>query len=195
MPAANDNENVPFLTIRSDEILDEAQRAAVDETVVRNGGTARWRTSPRAQTTYGLVELPPGASETAFGAAGAAGFAAVTLSERAIIALAVFPAVPEALPQLLEAFAGAGRPAGILRSRECPGGIVLEWDPERTKAAVVLGLVDVELHRFASARTAELLAPLPETALAGLAAGGLQAADVDSDRILETLLERAGLHA
>ena len=58
-------------------------------------------------------------------------------------------------------------------------------------AAVVLGVVDVELRRFHSGRTAELLTPLPAEWTAKIAAEGLQAPEIARDRVLEDLIERA----
>jgi hypothetical protein len=124
--------------------------------------------------------------------AGAISFAAGDIAyDRPIIALAVFPAVPEALPRIHDAFAGAGRPAGILACHRCPGGVIVEWDPRVTRADVVLGLVDVELRRFASGRTAELLSPLPDSLVAQVAAEGLDAPQIEPNRILELGIERA----
>jgi len=71
---------------------------------------------------------------------------------------------------------------------------VVEWDLERSPAGVVLGAIDVELRRFNSGRTAELLTPLSPQSIARIAADGLQSPELTSDRVLEVLLERAGLH-
>ena len=54
-------------------------------------------------------------------------------------------------------------------------------------------MLDTELQRFASGRTAELLAPLPEAIAAQIAAEGLQTPEIASNRVLETLLERMGI--
>jgi hypothetical protein len=114
-----------------------------------------------------------------------------TVYDVPVIALALFPTVPEALPQLLDALGGEGRPAGILACEPIDGGAIVEWNPEVSDARVVIGTADVELARFKSGRTAELLTPLaPETA-AKLAAIGLGAPQIDPDRILELRTEGA----
>lgn len=115
--------------------------------------------------------------------------------DASVIAIAVFPSVVEALPRLADALGGPGRPAGVRGCEACGGdGVAIEWDLEVTPAAVVLGLVDVELARFAAGRTAELLSPLPPAWIARIAADGLRAPEISPDRMLETLVQRAGLH-
>jgi hypothetical protein len=111
--------------------------------------------------------------------------------ETAIIAMAVSPAVPQALPRLYEALGGAGRPAGVLSCRTSAGSVVVEWDPGVSGVDVVMGLIDVELRRFASGRTAEVLAPLPASVIANIAARGLQAPQIQPDRVLELLVDDA----
>jgi hypothetical protein len=108
-----------------------------------------------------------------------------------VIALAVFPEVTEALPKLLGALGGTGRPAGVLACRPCRGGVVVEWDPARTRTSLVLGLIDVELQRFHSGRVSELLSPLTADVAAKLAAEGLLAPEIEPHRILELRIDRA----
>jgi hypothetical protein len=179
------------MTVRTGGTHDGAQRAAIDAAVHLHDGHIRWRSSARSRRSYGLLELPGGQREVA--AAAASGGAIVYDSP--IIALAVFPAVAEALPPLLAALGGEGRPDGVIACEPFDGGIVIEWDLERSGAAVVLGVVDVELRRFHSSRTAELLTPLPAEWTAKVAAEGLQAPEIARDRVLEDLIERAGLRA
>jgi hypothetical protein len=183
---ANDGENVTYLTLSIGEEIDDARRMATDGTVRLQGGTATWRMHARASRTYALLDLPERHDATAISKASGG-----IVYERPIVALALFPALPEALPRLREALTGPGRPAGIVSAGSCPGGVVVEWDPSLTAAAVILGLVDVELARFASARTAELLSPLPESIVAKLAAEGLQAPQLGLQRILELRLGHA----
>jgi hypothetical protein len=52
----------------------------------------------------------------------------------------------------------------------------------------VTRIVDMELRRFGGVRRTELLSPLPGDVIAAIAAQGLQAPEVASDRILEMLL-------
>ena len=165
---------------------DERRRDTINEAVRRQGGTATWRVHSTIGRTYALLEFGG-----AFDAAAIRAAADAEVYETAIIALAVSPAVPQALPRLVEALGGRGRPAGILACIPFTGGVVVEWDPDATRAGVVLGLIDVELRRFASGRTAELLAPLPAAAIAKVAAEGLQAPEVGLGRVLEVLIRDA----
>ncbi|HKU81241.1 MAG TPA: hypothetical protein VJP76_03650 [Candidatus Tumulicola sp.] len=125
--------------------------------------------------------------------AAAAAVGAVTY-DAPVIAIAVFPSVAEALPALVDALEGTGRPAGMRGCSPCGGGgVAIEWDLDATSAGVVMGIIDVELARFTSGRSAELLAPLPPHWVTRIAAGGLRAPEISPERTLETLLERAGL--
>jgi hypothetical protein len=184
---------VRWATARSDRILDDSQCDAVTAAAAARGGRCTWRSSARCGRSYALLELPDDAVAPLSAAAAANG---AIVYESPVIALAVFPAVKEALPPLLGALGGAGRPAGVLRCDACGGnGIAVEGDLERTPAAVVLGLVDVELARFASGRTVELLTPLPPAWRARIASDGLRAPEISSDRLLEALVKRAELRA
>lgn len=162
---------------------DRAWRDAVDEAASRCGGHATWRTNPSAGRAYALLELPDSASEVEIPSAPNA-----TLYATAAIALAVFPAVAEALPFLREALDGPGRPRGVLAWRPCEGGATLEWDPAISSVSMVLSVVDVELARFRSGRRAELLSPLPPAVIAAIASDGLSAPDVSPERVLEMLV-------
>jgi hypothetical protein len=179
---------VPASTLRFGQILPDSVRATVAAAIASRGGSVTWRDDAGSDRTYGLVELPQGAP-----AVRAVVREPVTVFEAPIIALAVSPSVPEALPQLLEAFAGPGRPDGILSCEASNGRLILEWNPDRTKTALVFSLLDTELRRFASGRTGELLAPLPEALAAQIAAEGLGTPEIASNRVLETLLERMGM--
>jgi hypothetical protein len=183
---ANDESSVVYSTLSIDGVLDSKRRAEIDDVVRRAGGTSIWRWSEPARRTYALLELPEGYDHAAIRAASAG-----VVYDKAVIALALFPALAEALPPVLEALGGMGRPAGILACRPCPGGAVVEWDPDLTQAAVVLGIVDIELRRFASPRVAELLSPLPPAMVAKVAASGLRAPQIQPQRILELRIDRA----
>jgi hypothetical protein len=113
--------------------------------------------------------------------------------ESAIIALAVCPSTPEALPLLEEAFAGAGRPSGIATCERRDPEIVITWDLRTTSASVVLALVDTELARLRASRTCRIVSPLTIEWLARIAAEGLGAKELVSDRILDVRLEQSGV--
>jgi hypothetical protein len=177
---------VSYLTLSIDGLLDQERRAVIDDVVRRQGGTTVWRSSERAGRTYALLELPEEFDGSEIRAA-----CGETVYEEPLIALALFPALAEALPALLEALGGRGRPTGILACRPCRGGVILEWDPTVSSVELVIGVVDVELRRFASGRTADLLSPLPPALVAGIAADGLQAPQITPERILELRINRA----
>jgi hypothetical protein len=187
--AANDVGKVTYRTIKAKGMLETVRRAAVDVAVRAYGGVCRWRVSERAARTYGLLELPSGRDLDNVA------FDGIAVFDLPIIALAVFPAVGEALPYLLDALGGPGRPGGVLACDAIEGGMVVDWDIQRTPASVVMGAIDVELRRFHSGRTAELLAPLPPSWTAQIASDALRAPQVSEDRVLEELISRAGLHA
>lgn len=186
MRTANDNANVVYLTLSVDGTLDERRRSAVEGIVARDGGTAVWRTSEKANRSYALFELPQGRNGEDIRAASGG-----TVYDGPVIALAVFPLVPQALPPLMDALGGPGRPAGVLECRPCAGGVIVEWDPNVTNARVVIGIVDVELRRFSSGRTAEVISPLPPALAAKIAASGLSAPEITPQRILEMWIDRA----
>jgi hypothetical protein len=165
----------------------EARRSEIDANIAARGGVARWRVIPKLDRTYALVEFPDDADPDGLvpDAALATGMP--------IIALAVYPTVIEALPVLVEVLGGAGRPAGVVACERSGDAVVVEWDLERTSSALMLDLIDTELDRFHSGRVTELLSPLSDTWLSRIAAEGLQCPDIAPDRILETLIDRAGL--
>ncbi|HET6274924.1 MAG TPA: hypothetical protein VFE16_03155 [Candidatus Cybelea sp.] len=175
-----------YLTLSIEGEVDDARRNAIDVAVSRQGGTAVWRASAASPRSYALLELPEQHDREIIAAA-----AGGTLYDRTIIALALFPAIREALPQLTEALTGPGGAAGVLAAYPCDGGVIVEWDPSATPAAVVLALVDVELRRFRSGRTAELLTPISPSVAATVAAAGLQAPQIEARRILELRVENA----
>jgi len=185
MKTANVKTSVAYLTLSIEGNPSDAQREAIDGIVHHQGGRATWRTSVAAERSYALLELP-GMNEVAAIRAAAAG----TVYQTPVIAVAVFPAVPEALPSLLDALGGPGRAAGVLACRTCPGGVVIEWDPEISGLELVRGLVSVELRRCGSGWTTELLSPLPPALVATIAAQGLAAPEITQKRVLEFLIGR-----
>lgn len=186
LETANDKANVVYLTLSIDADLDDVRRAAIDDAVQREGGKVVWRRSEVASCSYALVELPDGHDHAAIRAASGA-----MAYDRLVIALAVFPTVAQAMPALLDALGGPGRPAGVMRCRACSGGVVVEWDPDVTDARVVIGIIDLELGRFGSGRITELLSPLPPSLIAKIAASGLEAPQIVPKRILELRIDRA----
>lgn len=165
---------------------DERQRAAVDETARAQGGRTTWRVHPKIGRSYALIESAnPVDARSILSVSGGQAYAS------AVIALAVSPAVAQALPRLEEALGGPGRPSGVFACHRFPGGAVIEWDPEVSSTALVMGLIDVELRRFASGRTAQLLGPLPKSVIAKIASEGLQAPEIRLDRVLEALVDDA----
>jgi hypothetical protein len=176
---------VVYLTLSIDGKLDERRRAALEEIISGEGGSMQWRTSESVGRSYALLAVP---DERNFDALRAV--VQGTVYDRPIIALALFPAVAEALRAVRKALAGPGGPAGVLATHSCEGGVVVEWDPAVTPAPLVLGLADVELARFNSGRVAELLSPLPPSTAVAIAATGLQAPEIEARRVLELRLER-----
>ncbi len=181
----NDETNVVYSTLRVDSKLDLARREAIEAAVGEQRGTVVWGPSREAEPTYALVETPDESGRNALRAV-----PSTTTYDKPVIALAVFPALAEALPPVREALTGRGRPIGVLRVYEVEGGLVVEWDPAVTAASVVLGAIDVELRRFRSARRCELLSPLPPEVVASIAATGLGAPQILPEKILELRIGR-----
>ena len=172
-----------YLTISSVGVPDPQRTAAIEGVVARHGGETTWRRNAAANRSYASI-----ASPNEIGALEIPAEPGDVVYEMAIIALAVFPEVAEALPQLAEALGGEGRPAGILACRPIAGGIIVEWNPEVCGAELVLGLIDAELRRYRSGRTAAVLSALPPPVLAAVAARGLQAPEVTTQRILDLIV-------
>lgn len=184
METTNARWSVAYTTLSIDGMPDERCREEIDDAVRLQGGRATWRAHPEIGRTYALLEIPGDFDTEAIRAVVGAQW-----YETAVIALAVSPAVPQALPALRQALHGPGRPAGVLACHPFPNGVVVEWDPDVSRVELVLGLIDAELRRFASGRTAEVLAPLPQSAIVKLASEGLRAPEVRLDRVLEVLVD------
>lgn len=175
--------SVAYFTLSIDGVPDDAQRAAIDEAVQREGGSAQWRVNPTFGRSYASIEAAESADLSALRALPHA-----VLYEGAVIALAVSPTVAQALPKLVEAIDGPGKPAGVLACRQTGDGAIVEWDARVTRPELVFGAIDVELRRFASGRAATLLSPLPKSVVTSVAAAGLAAPQIRNDRILELLI-------
>ena len=186
--AANVEENVSRFTICYRDIPDDAERGAVEGALRARGAQMTWQMNPRYARAYALVEGcdPEGAADLK-------STARATVFGTAIIALAVSPSAPEALRGIADALGGPGRPAGIVATSDCDGGLIVEWDLDRTPVGIVLGLVDVELRRFLAGRRTELLSPLPLAWWTQIASDGLAAPQIAPDRVLEALLEQSGV--
>jgi hypothetical protein len=152
--------NVGYLTISSPGSPDDSRRDAIEAIARVRGGRAMWRINPSAGRSYALLELPDGFDPSEIPIA-----PGEVVYQTAVIAWAVFPTVPEALPQLYEALGGTGR------------------------IEIVMKVVDVELRRFCSGRRAELLSPLTPALSAKIAASGVAAPEIAADRILELLVD------
>ncbi|MGC2634045.1 MAG: hypothetical protein WA215_07530 [Candidatus Cybelea sp.] len=176
--------NVVYLTISIAGNPDDSRRDAIEAFAQAQGGRATWRFNPSAGRSYALLELPDGIdlSEVSIAPTEVA-------YETAVIAWAVFPTVPEALPNLYAALGGPGRPVGVLACRPCPEGAIVEWDPDSGGIEIIMKLVDVELRRFCSGRRGELLSPLTPRLSAKIAASGMSAPEIAVDRILELLID------
>jgi hypothetical protein len=175
---------VGYLTISIAGEPDGSRRDAIEAVARARGGRALWRINPSAGRSYALLELPDGFDLSEISIA-----PGEVVYQTAVIAWAVFPTVPEALPQLYEALGGAGRPRGVLACRPCPQGAIIEWDPDSGGIDIVMKVIDVELRRFRSGRRAELLSPLTPALSAKIAASGLKAPEIAPDRILELLID------
>ncbi len=179
---------MPTLTLRFDTIVDDAARRQI-EGLAGATATTMWRACPQFERTYALVAL----DERAALHLRAELQAKATVFPAPIIALAVLPQNAEALPLLAAALGGPGRPAGVYAASIVGDAFVVEWNPDRTLPRVVVGLIDLELRRFACGRRLELLAPLSPEVAAQIARDGLRTPQIGVDRELETLLDRAGL--
>jgi hypothetical protein len=176
--------NVGYLTISIAGNPDDSRRDAIEAMARARGGRAMWRINPSAGRSYALLELPDGFDLRELSIA-----PGEVVYETAVIAWAVFPTVPEALPYLYEALGGVGRPRGVLACRLCPQGAIVEWDPDSGGIEIIMKVVNVELRRFHSGRRAELLSPLTQVLSAKIAASGLKAPEIAADRILELLID------
>jgi hypothetical protein len=167
--------------------IDAPLTAALHERVAalaRDGVRVRACGSQAFARTYVLFEGPQGAdpSELQARLPDARWYGA------AIIALAIEPSAPDALRQLLKVFGGPGAPAGVCGCEQSGKHLLLEFRPDVTPALLVRSLIGVELRRFNSSHRTEILTPLPVSVAAAIAAQGLQAPEIASDRILESLL-------
>jgi hypothetical protein len=175
--------SVAYFTLSIDGAPDDAQQFEIDEVVHGQGGSTQWRVNATFGRSYAAIEAAETADLSALRSVPDA-----VLYEGAVIALAVSPSVPQALPKLIDAIDGPGKPAGILACRRYGDGVIVEWDSQVTRPELVFGAIDVELRRFESGRSATLLSPLPKSVVTSIAAQGLAAPQIGNDRILELLM-------
>lgn len=173
-------------TLRFQPEPSDAELRAVEHAARELGAHVTWQHATACKRMYGLVEGAAPACVSRLREATVA-----TVYDRPVIALAVFPSVPEALPPLMRALGGPGRPAGIHACDPCQGGMIIEWDLEVTAADTIMNLLDIEIDRFHARRVNALLTPLPLQWWTAIAASGLRAPDIAPNRVLEEQLEVA----
>lgn len=177
---------MPSFTVRFRPVPSASQRRALEEFSQSAGATISWTQNDAFDRAYALVEAP---DERASAQALATAAHGADVFEPPVIALAIRPNVPEALPRLAEALGGPGRPAGVRNVESADGAVVVEWDLDVTPASLVIALVDVELDRVRGSRLTELLSPLPLAWWTRIASEGLQAPEIAPNRVLEALIE------
>jgi hypothetical protein len=165
-------------------VPDTGEIEALNALASSHGARIEWGVHPRFGRAYALVSDGDSAAKETIRAECRA-----LLIDSPVIALAIFPSVPEALPAIRSALVGPGRPGGVSACDPVGNGLVLEWNLDRTSAEVVLGLVDAELRRFNAGRMSELLSPMPLEWWTRIAAEGLRAPEIAPDRVIEELLE------
>lgn len=175
-------------SIRFQPEADDALLAEAEALVRRCGARVTWQRSTACKRTYGLVEGADAACASALREATRA-----VVLDRPVIALAITPGAPEALPPILNALGGPGRPAGVLGCESHAGSVVVEWDLDVTPLDVILNAVDVEIDRFRARRVNALLTPLPLAWWTRIAAIGLHSPDITAQRVLEEQLEVHGV--
>lgn len=170
-------------TLRFQPEPSDGERRAAEHAAHALGASVTWQHATACKRMYALVE---GASPACISTLREATVA--TVYDRPVIALAVFPSVPEALPPLMRALGGPGRPAGIHACDPCQGGMIVEWDLDTTSLDTVMNLIDIEIDRFHARRVNALLTPLPLAWWTAIAASGLRAPEITPERVLEEQL-------
>lgn len=176
-------------TLRIDEAPADALQQEVAAALRHDGLRIAFGAPSGIDRTYVLLQGPQSIDPAELEAS----LPAAKWYPEAIMALAIEPAPPDALPALAQALGGPGAPAGITACEQAGECVLIELVPSVTPASFVLAVADAELRRFSGYRRVRLLSPLTVDALAKIAADGLQAAEIRPDRILEALLERANV--
>ncbi len=186
--SCNDAEIVNWArTVRIECVLSDAERRRIAQVLDGMGADVAFRCSDTFDRTYALVQGSP----TSEPIEAEAVLPQAHWFPDVVLALAIEPSAPQALPALLHAFAGNGAPAGVRGCERRAQSLIVEFALHITPPELVLNLADIELRRFAASRSCRLLSPLPESDLAAIAARGLNAPEIASNRILESLLEGA----
>lgn len=176
-------------TLRIDAPSDEALQRRVAAALARDGVRIEFGPEHSLPRMYALVEGPAGVDPVELEGRIAEG----RWYGEAIIALAIEPAPADALPALARALGGPGSPAGVCGCDIVGSHVILELQPSVTQPDLVLRIVDVELRRTSGHRRIALLSALPVDIMARIAATGLQAPEIATNRILESLLEAANV--
>ncbi|GAC1500471.1 MAG: hypothetical protein NVS1B14_04440 [Vulcanimicrobiaceae bacterium] len=178
-----------YTSLCFDASLSPQSSAALLGAARESGLRAQFMTSKRFARTDVLLAAPGGASVVGF----TARYPHARVYDPPIIALAIEPQTDDALPELLAALCGDGAPSGAVRAELRDGAVVLEFCPAVTPWKLLHELIDVELRRFgSSARRITLLSPLTIEMEAQVARDGLECGGLDSSRVLEPLVDRAG---
>lgn len=172
-------------TWRLDSALSPDGRAELVAAAKARGMSCIARADERFGATYVLAAVP----DAQMGQEFAAQHSASATYEPPIIALAIEPQSPDALPALFEALGGEGAPAGIVGCERREDAVILEFTPSVTPWRLVRSLIDVELQRFASARATVLLSPLTLQMQTQIAGDGLDCPQLAPDRVLEALID------
>jgi hypothetical protein len=107
----------------------------------------------------------------------------------ALAVLRVEPLWPRALPALMHALSGPGRPAGVVDARpDGASALIVELDCGTTALALVVALIDVEL-RAAPGRRIVPVIEFDDDVLTAFAGAALGEPDLDRSRLIETYLE------
>lgn len=106
-----------------------------------------------------------------------------------VIALAIEPQNPNALPALFEALGGSGAPVAVTGCERRDAALILEVAASAPAWRVVRAVIEAELARFSSSHTTTLLSPVPLAVQAEIAAAGLACPDVTPARVIEALID------
>ncbi|MBV9269662.1 MAG: hypothetical protein JO165_01105 [Candidatus Eremiobacteraeota bacterium] len=182
----NDDATVEeYRLLRFDASLSDGDAARIGRAIETMGAEIRFG-APESDRTYALLRSREEIDVPQLQASSGA-----VILEGTVIALAIEPLQPDALPLLDRALR---EPAGLagMRSFECIGNeAIVELDTAVTPVNRLFTVVDVELARFGTPlRRTRVLTPLSPNVLAAIAAAGLECPEIAPDRILESLLER-----